>query len=154
MRTTVILIGILFIFSFALAQNMPQDHPQVQTKERQIVVPDFVKDKWDGVIIRIEDRKGKETWEATIPTGKRIKLAGTPFEIEVQHFFPSFFMDDTKITSVSNEPRNPAAKIVVWEDNKKIHDGWIFAMMPEIHAFDHSRYGIFLVRGIAAAEKK
>jgi len=143
------------LFSIALAEEekteMPKGHPQGM--QRQLLVPDFVKGKWSAVVLRIEDRKDKHTWEATVPLGKRIGVAGTPFEIEVQYFLPSFFMDDTRITSVSNKPNNPAAKIAVYEVDKKLHDGWIFALMPEVHAFNHERFGIFLVRGVEAEEE-
>jgi len=152
-KIIILLIGFSFISTLAFAQQMPPGHPDVQQKERQVIVPDFVKGKWDAIVIRIEDRQGKETWEATVPIGKRLQLQGTPFEIEVQYFFPSFFMDDARITSVSNDPHNPAAKIVVYEDAKKIHDGWIFAAMPEVHAFNHPRYGLLLVRGVEAQKQ-
>ena len=157
-KAAVVVVVLLLACSLVIAQEvqqkgkMPKGHPQ--TAHRQVIEPDFVKGKWSAVVLRIEDRKDKQTWEATVPIGKRVGLTGTPFEIEVQYFFPSFFMDSKRITSVSNQPKNPAAKIVVYEGDKKLHEGWIFALMPEVHAFKHKRFGIFLVRGVEVKEKK
>ena len=158
MKRAIALVAVaLLVCSFALAQEsqqkgtMPKGHPQAV--QRQVIVPDFVKGRWSGVVLRIEDRKDKHTWEVTLPLGKRVGVTGTPFEIEVQYFLPSFFMDDTRITSVSNQPKNPAAKIAVYEADKKLHEGWIFALMPEVHAFRHKRFGIFLVRGVEAEKE-
>ena len=62
-------------------------------------------------------------------------------------------MDGLNLTSGSNEPKNPALGIRVFDNNKQIFPapgkqwGWLFAKVPSIHPFEHPKYGITLKKG-------
>jgi hypothetical protein len=60
-------------------------------------------------------------------------------------------MQGTTLTSQSNEPKNPAAQIRVSEGGKEIFKGWLFALYPTTHAFQHPRYG-FTLKGYVPAK--
>jgi hypothetical protein len=60
-------------------------------------------------------------------------------------------MDGTTLTSQSNEPKNPAAQVRIYENNAEIFKGWLFSLYPTTHALQHPRYGFTLVDFIPAS---
>jgi hypothetical protein len=54
-------------------------------------------------------------------------------------------MDGTTLTSQSNEPKNPAAQVLIMEGGKEVFKGWLFMLYPTTHAFQHPRYGFTVV---------
>ena len=75
-------------------------------------------------------------------------------KIHVGEFLPDFRMEGLNFTSGSNEPKNPALGIKVSENKKQIFPapgrqwGWLFAKVPSIHPFEHSKYSITLKEGV------
>jgi len=63
-------------------------------------------------------------------------------------------MEGFSLTSVSNNPNNPALAVKIFENDKKIFPapgkewGWLFEKVPTIHPFEHEKYGIILKEGI------
>ncbi|MCE5312774.1 MAG: hypothetical protein LLF86_06455 [Nitrospiraceae bacterium] len=130
----------------ATAQN---PHGSTSSKtQREIVVPDDVKKIWKKVVLIVEDKQTSQKKEYTAEVGSEINLAGSNLKIKVLHFLPHFMMQEGKITSLSNEPKNPAVKLQISENNKVVFDNWLYSRHTDIHAFEHSRYGIILKEGL------
>jgi Uncharacterized protein conserved in bacteria (DUF2155) len=119
--------------------------------ETKVIVPDNVKGRWKAVKILFEDRAEKKNTEYTIDLDSDFKVPGTDLKISVGEFLPDFRMSAGTITSASNEPNNSAVHVKVFEGEKEIFSGWLFAKFPTAHPFEHNRYGIILKEGI---EKK
>ena len=116
---------------------------------RKIVEPEFLKNQWSGVNLKVTNKKTGESFteQVLLKTVHPIKQTG--LTVQVLHFFPSFLMTNEHITSVSNEPKNPAAKVIILENDKKLMDHWMFSRMPQVHGFSHDLWQIELVDGIA-----
>ncbi len=124
------------------------------TGKTQIVVPESVKGKWSAVKIILEDKITKTKKEFEVKLNSDFKIPDSSLKIHVGEFLPDFRMDGLNLTSGSNEPRNPALSIRVFEGGKQIFPapgrqwGWLFAKVPSIHPFEHPKYGITLKEGI------
>jgi hypothetical protein len=126
-----------------------------QQKPRQasvIVVPDSVKGKWRAVKIALTDKSENKESVFTVGIGSRYSIPGTKLSIDVENFLPDFTMNGTVLTSLSNEPKNPAARVKIFEDGREIFNGWLFSRYPTIHAVQHPRYGFTLVGFIPSGQ--
>lgn len=141
----------------------PSDHwkvqeknPVPQTEEMKIIVPQSVKGKWSAVKISIEDRTAKKTAEHVITLNSAFAVPGTALKIEVGEFLPDFRMDEKGFTSISNDLRNPAVAVRVFEGAKQIYPasgkkwGWLWGRqdLQNVHAFPHVRYNITLKEAV------
>jgi hypothetical protein len=119
----------------------------------QVLVPNSVKGKWSGAKIVIEDKTSKSKQEYTVKLNSDFKVPNSNLKIQVGEFLPDFEMGQN-LTSKSNEPINPALGIKVFEKDKQIFPapgrqwGWLFAKVPSIHPFEHSKYSIILKEGV------
>ncbi|MEW6108316.1 MAG: DUF2155 domain-containing protein [Nitrospirota bacterium] len=130
-------------------QNLPPGHqPIMQKGETTIVVPDLVKGRWQSVIITVEDKTSKKKKEYAVNLNSELKLPDSGIKISVGDFLPDFKMEGLTITSVSNEPNNPAVRVKVFENDKEIFKGWLYSKFPTIHPFDHPKYSILLKNGV------
>ena len=124
------------------------------TGKTQIVVPESVKGRWSAVKIILEDKITKTKKEFEVKLNSDFKIPDSSLKIRVGEFLPDFRMDGLNLTSGSNEPRNPALSIRVFEGGKQIFPapgrqwGWLFAKVPSIHPFEHPKYGITLKEGV------
>jgi hypothetical protein len=116
--------------------------------EKKIVVPDAVKGSWKAVKIEVENKEKKSKKQFTIPLHSEFKVPDSDFVIKIGEFMPHFSMAADAITSSSNNPENPAAQIEVFQNQKEIFHGWLFAKFPAVHPFQHDKYGVTLVEGI------
>jgi len=122
--------------------------PQAPMPKPVVVVPEAIKGKWKSVVLNIQDKESKSSKEYTINIGEKFKLPGSDMTVVVKEFFPAFAMQGTSITSISNEPDNPAAQVAVTEGGADVFNGWLFAKYPTTHAFSHPRYAITLKEGL------
>lgn len=135
----------------ALPKGSPQGAPHGDMGpkvEKSITVPDDVKKKWTQVKLALEDKTTKKTTEYTIKVGSEYEIPGTGLKVVVGEFVPDFKMDQTAITSASNEPNNPAVKVEVFEKGNSIFKGWLYTKFPLIHPFEHKRYTLTLKEGV------
>jgi len=125
--------------------------PRGQSK---VLVPESIKGKWSGAKIIFEDKIAKTKQEYTVKLNSDFKIPNSNLKIHVGEFLPDFRMDGLNLTSGSNEPRNPALGIKVFENDKQIFPppgkqwGWLFSKVPSIHPFEHQKYGIILKEGV------
>jgi hypothetical protein len=120
-------------------------------KEAVVVVPDSVKGKWKAVKIAVTDKTVNKETVYTVAIGAQFAIPNTGLSIKVENFLPHFTMDGTTHTSASNEPKNPAAQVKVYEGDKEIFKGWLFSLYPTTHALQHPKYGFTLVDFIPAS---
>ncbi len=126
----------------------------MQRGQSKVVVPESVKGKWSGAKIIFEDKILKIKQEYTIKLNSDFKIPNSNLKIHAGEFLPDFRMDGLNLTSGSNEPKNPALGIKVYENDKQIFPapgkqwGWLFAKVPTIHPFEHPKYSIILKEGI------
>jgi hypothetical protein len=159
-----LMCGLVFLFAGckkneAKAQ-MPPGHPGMEgstppamhdmpKKERAVVVPEEVKAKWKAVKLVIEDKAAKTSKEYTVAVGTELAVPNTKLIVKVLAYLPDLRVGENDITSASNKPNNPAAQVVVREVGKKEWNGWLYAKLPEIHAFPHENIGMRLVGGVS-----
>ena len=142
------------------ARQMPPAGQQVgrpgmtSMGKTQIIVPESVKGKWSSVKIVFEDKVSKGKQEYVVKLNNDFQIPNSNIKIHVGEFLPDFRMDGLNLTSGSNDPRNPALAIKVFENNKQIFPapgkqwGWLFSKVPSIHPFEHPKYGITLKEGV------
>ncbi|MBP2676494.1 MAG: hypothetical protein H6Q84_3334 [Deltaproteobacteria bacterium] len=116
--------------------------------EKQIVVPDEVRNSWKAVKIAVEFKEKKEKKEFVVPLNSEFKVPDTGLTMKVGAFFPHFKMEPAQITSGSNKPENPAVQVEVFEGGKEIFHGWLFSKFPDVHPLTHDKYGVSLVEGV------
>ncbi len=149
MRYMILLLGTLLLLLACSRQEEQKSpptnaHEQGIQKQTTVVEPKVSKGKWRSVVIGITDKqKGKES-EYEFPIGTRSTVPDSEIIISVENFLPDFTMQGTVLTSQSNDPKNPAAKIKVFDAGQEIFKGWLFALYPTTHAFQHPRYGFTL----------
>ncbi|MSM39648.1 MAG: DUF2155 domain-containing protein [Geobacter sp.] len=124
---------------------------QMAKKETTVVVPESVKGKWKAVRIAVNDKKTNKETVYTVPLGSSISIPNTALKIKVENFLPHFTMEGTTLTSLSNEPKNPAAQVRISEGDHEIFKGWLFSLYPTTHAFQHPLYGFSLVDFVPAS---
>jgi hypothetical protein len=120
-------------------------------KESVIKVPDSVKGKWRAVKISVLDKETHQETVLTIPIGQATQVPGSSISLAVEVFLPQFIIDGTALTSLSNEPKNPAALVRILENGKELHKGWLYSLYPTTHAYQHPKYGFTLVDFIPAS---
>lgn len=82
----------------------------------------------------------------TVAMNERQIIGDTEFSCEVVEFYPHFaIMDSTKaVVSLSDDPKNPAFKIRVFQDEEKSEDTWAFYGI-EVPHFGRTSYLAFQV---------
>lgn len=125
----------------------PADIPKIEGGG-VTMVPDAVKGKWKAVVVVVEDKAQKQNKEYTVELGKTLQIPNSKLVIEVLEFLPDMKIENSTFTSVSNDPNNPAAHVVVREDAKEIFKGWLFSLFPTIHPFQHTQFGVTLKEGV------
>ncbi len=132
----------------------PQPNVVMPAGETSVTVPASVKGKWKGVVLVVQDKSTKKTNEYTVNLNSDFKIPSTSLTISVGEFLPDFRMNGLEITSMTNDPNNPAVAAKVSEDGKQIFPapgkkwGWLYSKFPTMHPFEHPKYSIVLKEGI------
>ncbi len=116
---------------------------------RQIEIPPMVYDKWSSVRFTVLDKIGNEEKEYDVNIGDAFVIPNSDLKIVVKHFIPDFIAKNNIITTNSNEPNNPAVNIIIYDLDREIFKGWLYARFPTLHPVEHSKYQITLSKGIA-----
>ena len=116
----------------------------------QIVVPDVVKGKWKAVKLMVEDKQTNQITEHTVDLGAEWTLPDSTIKVKVGEFLPDLIIQGTVFTSVSNELKNPAVRVVISENGKELFRGWLFSLFPTMHPFQHERFSVTLKDVISA----
>ena len=121
----------------AVSQPAKKDHVSVS-------VPPDVQSKWKAVVIAVANKQTKEWKDYVVNINESFTIPDTKMKVDVLAFLPDFSMSPKGITSLSNEPGNPAARVAIHEDGKRIFEGWLFQKLPMVHPFEHKTYAIKL----------
>jgi hypothetical protein len=116
--------------------------------EKKVVVPDGVKGTWKAVKIEVEYKDKKSKKEFTVPLNSDFKVPDSDLVVKVGEFLPHFSMTADSITSSSNNAENPAAQVEIFQNQKEIFHGWLFAKFPSVHPFQNDKYGVTLKDGV------
>lgn len=134
----------------AMGQAMGGEMHQGAGINADITLDPGIADDWRAIRVRVVDLETGEGNEYDVSMGDTVELGDSGLTLQAETFIPDFVMGENGITSRSAEPQNPAARVVISEQGKPDHHGWLFAAMPAIHAFQHERYGVVLVEGLPA----
>jgi len=104
---------------------------------------------YNGINIKITNRKTQVAQEKFIPFMTPVKLEGTPLTITVTNFLPDFVMTEGGYTTRSYEPNNPGAKVKITGGTPEF-EGWLFVNFPDIHPYDNPDYNVVMIN----ADKK
>ena len=127
--------------------GMPADNtPKI---DRAVTVPKEVAAKWSAVKLVVEDKVAKNTKEYTVAIGSDLAVPNTKIKVTVLAFLPHFKMGDKDITSGSNDPKMPAAQVLIQEPGKPEWKGWLFSLAPDMHPYQHEKIGIKLAGGVS-----
>lgn len=124
-------------------EQKPESRP-VTKGHASVVVPREVQGKWKAVVIVVVNKQTNEKKDYVVGINKEFTLPNSKIKIKVLNFLPNFSMSPQGITSLSNESKNPAAQIIIYEDNKNVFEGWLFEKFPQVHPFQHKVYAIML----------
>ncbi len=114
----------------------------------EIVIPDKVKNHWRAVKLSVYDKESKKTETVEVKLGDEYKIQDSDIKIKVADFLPDFRMDALTITSLSNKPDNPAVNVSIYQKEKEIFSGWLFANYKTVHSFQHKKFSVVLEGGI------
>lgn len=112
---------------------------------KKVNVPPDVKAAWKAVKVDVEFKGMKKTRSFSIPLDSEFKVPDSDLTIKVGDFLPHFAMTADSITSNSNNPENPAVQVEVLEKGNPLFKGWLFSKFPDVHPFQHEKYGLKLV---------
>jgi hypothetical protein len=116
--------------------------------EKTVVVPEEVRSTWKAVKIEVEFKEKNSKEAFTIPLNSEFKVPDTDLVLKIGAFLPHFKMTADQITSESSDPLNPACNIEILAGEKESFKGWLFAKFPDVHPFEHGKYGVKLLEGI------
>lgn len=83
----------------------------------------------------------------TVAMNERRVVGDTEYTFELVEFYPDFAIDtNNAVTSVTDDPKNPAFKVAVYEKEEKADDTWAFYGIDIPH-FGRKSYLAFKVLG-------
>jgi hypothetical protein len=83
----------------------------------------------------------------TVAMNERRVVGDTEYTFELVEFYPDFAIDtNNAVTSVTDDPKNPAFKVAVYEKEEKADDTWAFYGVDIPH-FGRKSYLAFNVLG-------
>ncbi len=128
-----------------LVPREPSEHPPTAGKSKATVsVPESVRGKWASVVLQIENKKSATRADQVVALHSEYTIPGSTLRIQIGDFLPHFTMDAGVITSLSNETRNPAVHVTIFDGPEEIYRGWLFQRFPSVHPFQDERFGIQL----------
>ena len=122
-------------------------------REKTVLVPPEVGRRWKAVRIAVIDKTRGKEGIFSVPLGAPYVIPSSSLTITVEAFLPAFTMEGTTITTSSNEPENPAAKVKIFENGSPVFQGWLFSKFPNTHAVTHPKYGFSLIGVVPVGSK-
>ena len=140
--------------SAAPAGALPSGHPTATggpegskgaKAQRELKLSDEVKARWNEVKMEVTDNgsKGKEV--LTLKVGSTTNLKKQGFKLKVEALVPDYSISDNRIESRSNEPKNPAVLVELFEGDKSVAKGWIFKNFTDFNSYRDDRVGLQLL---------
>jgi hypothetical protein len=136
----------------ALPNNLKPQPSHRSVREKQVIVPHEVLLRWKAIKLAVIDKTRGTENIYTIPIGSHLTIHNTELTISLEAFLPAFTIEGTTITTSSNEPINPSAKVRIYENGTPIFQGWLFLKFPNTYAVVHPRFGFSLVGVVPRAK--
>jgi hypothetical protein len=118
-------------------------HANIKT-QKEVVLTDEMKAKWNEVQIAITDNAKKRTEAITLKVGSRVKLTEEGYFLTIDAFVPDYAISESKIISRSDEPNNPAMLVSLHDNDTQITRGWVFKDFSEFNSYSNSRFELQL----------
>lgn len=132
---------------------LPVGHPTGGAKpgeakpkpQRDVQLTSEVKARWSEVKVEITDKASKAKEALTLKVGATTALKKAGLKLKVEALVPDYSMTDTSIVSKTNEAKNPAMLVELFENDKSVAKGWIFKNFPDFNSFNDNRLQVQLV---------
>jgi hypothetical protein len=124
-------------------------HPVSSDKELTINLPESVMGKWSAVHFEITTGDGSNN-TIEVALGSETSVPGSNLMLRAEAFVPAYKSDFKTITSASNALDNPAAKVVLFENQQVVAKGWVFQNLPEFNSFSSDKVSIRLLSAVEA----
>jgi hypothetical protein len=120
-------------------------------KEKQIIVPQEVSDKYKSLILGVKNEKEGIDVQTEVLIGQTAEIKGTPYSVLVENYLPDFVINgETVFTTRTAEENNPAAKIKVFEGDNMVFDGWLYKNFPDMHgSFSNPDYVLSMIKSVS-----
>ncbi len=119
--------------------------PQPKTT-KEVVVSDDIKQRYPKVSLAITDKASGKTNNYPVTPNSEFKIPNSDLKVQVGAFIPDFTMTANQIISKSGDPNNPGLQVKIFEKEEQKYDGWLFANFPDMHAFEHDKFGVTLAK--------
>ena len=96
------------------------------------------------VLLRIKPAGADKAREYRVRQGQRFAIEGAKDEAMVETILADFAMDDGKYFSRSDEPNNPAVRVIVYRAGKELESPWAFMKFPDFHRKADAAYDVQL----------
>lgn len=138
--------------STAPAGALPSGHPTTAgggpegaKAQRALSISPEVKARWSEAKLEVTDSNTKTKESLTIKVGSTGDLKKKGFKLKVEALVPDYSISDNRIESRSNDPKNPAVLIELFDGDKSVAKGWVFKNFPDFNSYRDDRVGILLV---------
>ncbi len=96
------------------------------------------------VLLRIKPAGAEKAREYRVRQGQRFAIEGTKDEAVVDTILADFAMDDGRYFSRSDEPNNPAVRVIVSRAGAELESPWAFMKFPDFHRKPGAAYEVQL----------
>ena len=96
------------------------------------------------VLLRIKPAGAEKAREYRVRQGQRFAIVGTKDEAVVDTILADFAMDDGTYFSRSDEPNNPAVRVIVFRAGAELESPWAFMKFPDFHRKPGAAYEVQL----------
>lgn len=141
--------------STAPAGALPAGHPTAAgaghegakgaKAQRELSISPEVKARWSEAKLEVTDAGSKAKEVLTIKVGGAENLKKKGFKLKVEALVPDYSISDNRIESRSNDPRNPAVLVELFDGDKSVAKGWVFKNFPDFNSYRDDRVGVLLV---------
>jgi hypothetical protein len=144
-------------------QELPAGHPMISrpveelptslhpsaTSTKEVRVSDEIKAMWKEVKLEVLDSSSETSEVLTMEVGRAVPLKDSGFKLKVEVFVPDYAMFPDHIGSRSNEPRNAAVLVELFEGEKSVAKGWVFKAFPDFNSYGHERFSLALLEPVS-----
>lgn len=140
--------------------TMPEGHPSVEGQpaddmskvehaniksQKEVSLTEEVKATWKEAKLEVTDSSSGSKDVMAIQVGSTVPLKKEGFKLKLEALVPDYAISDNKIESRSNEARNPAVLVELFEGDNSVAKGWIFRDFPEFNSYKDERFPLSLV---------
>lgn len=125
------------------ARIAPPQHREIESV-KEVRLEDEVKKKWTSANLGVTDNSTGQKVDITVKVGQKVKVDAVSFMMLVEAFVPDYTIYEDHIGSRSNEANNPAILVSLFDGDKQVARGWIFAELPTYNSYSHIRYSVVL----------